>query len=70
MTYSKGDRVSLVSMGPDPDPVPSGTEGTVVHVSTLHFPGEPEQEQISVDWDNGRRLACLVPPDVLRLVRE
>lgn len=65
MSYSKGDRVRLVSMGKDPDPIAPGTEGVVTHVAELKFPGERPQMQVSVNWDNGRRLSCLLPPDVI-----
>lgn len=64
MRYRTGDRVTLVAMENDPDPIPSGSEGTVVHVAELKFDDEP-QLQVSVKWDNGRSLSCLVPPDVL-----
>ncbi|NDE15113.1 DUF4314 domain-containing protein [bacterium] len=65
MSYQKGDRVRLVRMGDDPDPVAPGTEGVVVHTADLYFPGERPQMQVSVNWDNGRSLSCIVPPDVL-----
>jgi hypothetical protein len=64
MRYQVGDRVTLVSMGADIDPIPSGSEGTVTHVTELQFAGE-DQLQVGVKWDNGRSLSCLVPPDVL-----
>lgn len=64
MRYRTGDRVTLVSMENDPDPITSGSEGTVVRVAELRFVDEP-QLQVSVKWDNGRSLSCLVPPDVL-----
>lgn len=63
--FQVGDRVMLVHMGADPEQVKKGTEGTVTHIAKLRFAGEPEQLQVSVDWDDGLRLACLVPPDVL-----
>lgn len=66
--FKQGDRVEMVHMGQDPDPVPSGTLGTVKYVAELKFSGEPEQLQVAVDWDNGRRLSCVIPPDVLRRV--
>jgi hypothetical protein len=52
----KGDRIRLVRMGDDPDPIPAGTEGTVTFVSALRFSG-PNCHQIGVDWDNGRTLS-------------
>ena len=53
-----GDRIRLLAMPDDPDPIPAGTTGTVVHVTTGAF------AQIDVDWDNGRSLALI--PDVDR----
>ena len=68
MTYTTGQRVKLVAMGEDPDPIDPGTEGTVTHVAELNFPGAKKQLQVGVSWDNGRTLSCLVPPDSLRVV--
>jgi hypothetical protein len=68
MRFIVGDRVVLVHMADDPDPVPAGTVGTVTYVHEFRWPGTPDQLQVSVDWDNGRRLSALVPPDVI--VRE
>lgn len=55
----KNDRIRLVEMPGDPDPVPEGTEGTVEMV--LEYEGAT---QIAVRWDNGRRLGLAVPPDL------
>lgn len=57
-----GRRVRLLKMDDDPDPVPEGTEGTI----RMYL--EPQGDvipyaQISVDWDNGRKLMMCVPPD-------
>ena len=41
-----GDRVRLVSMTDDPDPIPAGTTGTVVGV----YPHQGWM-QVDVDWD-------------------
>jgi hypothetical protein len=49
-----GDRIRLLSMPDDPDPIPAGATGTVLSVTTGPY------AQIEVDWDNGRSLA-LVP---------
>lgn len=65
MRFKSGDRVLLVHMGDDPDPIKPGSEGVVVHTAELNFRGEDPQEQVSVKWDDGRTLACLVPPDVV-----
>ena len=50
-----GDRVKLISMEDDPDPIEEGTEGTVIHIDDL--------PQIHVDWDNGRILAIIPGKD-------
>jgi len=49
-----GDRIRLLAMPEDPDPIPSGSTGTVTRVT------DGPVAQISVDWDNGRTLS-LVP---------
>lgn len=58
MNTTQGDRVRLVRPMEDGDPVPVGTEGTVTRVRNAGT----EYEQVSVDWDNGRRL-MLLPED-------
>jgi len=49
-----GDRIRLLAMPEDPDPIPTGSTGTVTRVT------DGPLAQISVDWDNGRTLS-LVP---------
>ncbi len=48
-----GDRIVLLSMPHDPDPVPVGTEGTVEEVNDVGFGAFT---QVEVSWDNGRTL--------------
>lgn len=59
-----GDRIELVRMEDDPDPVPTGTRGKVTGVSK-----HAGWMQVWVTWDNGRRLALTVPPDEFDIVR-
>ncbi len=61
-----GDRIVLLSMPDDPDPVPVGTEGTVEDVNDVE-PGA--FTQVEVRRDNGRRLMLSMPPDEVRVVR-
>lgn len=42
-----GTRIRLIAMPDDPDPVPSGSEGTVTGGNKYG---------IWIDWDNGRAL--------------
>ena len=49
-----GDRIRLLAMPEDPDPIPTGSIGIVTRVT------DGPLAQISVDWDNGRTLN-LVP---------
>lgn len=51
-----GDRIKLVSMPKDPNPIEPGTEGTVTYCSDLHGFGK-NAYQIGVDWENGRTLS-------------
>ena len=45
-----GKRVKLIQMVEDPDPIPSGSLGTIKHVGG---------DVINVDWDNGRKLGLI-----------
>lgn len=53
-----GDRIRLVSMTDDPDPIPVGTIGTVVGIYPQH-----DWTQVDVDWVCGRTLMLSIPPD-------
>ena len=57
-----GDRIRLISMDDDPDPVPFGTMGVVTAVDQ-HGAGRDAWAQIDVEWENGRALMLSVPPD-------
>jgi hypothetical protein len=57
--FQVGQRVRLNSMDRDPDPIPSGTEGTITSVFTYQI----GTKIIGVDWDNGRSLNLLWPED-------
>ena len=50
-----GDRIRLLSMPYDPDPIPAGSTGTVISATTGTF------AQIEVDWDNSSRSLALIP---------
>lgn len=50
-----GDRIRLLAMPDDPDPIPAGATGTVLAVTTGRF------AQIDVRWDNSSRSLSLVP---------
>ncbi len=59
----KGDRIRLLSMPMDPDPIPVGSLGTVVEVIDHH-----DWIQVDVDWDYGRSLMLTLPEDTFELV--
>lgn len=63
-----GDRIELISMEDDPDPIPSGTKGTVDFVSDVGY-GRDKFTQIGVKWDNGRTLMLTIPPDSYRIIK-
>ena len=54
----KGDRIRLVSMPQDPDPIPVGSLGTVVAVHDHR-----DWAQVDVDWDSGRSRMFDFGPD-------
>jgi hypothetical protein len=62
-----GDRVRLVFMPNDPDPIPEGALGTVDDVVQLPW-GFDIRTQVYINWDNGRTLACVCPPDHLEII--
>lgn len=71
MTLKAGDRIELVSMPNDPDPIPFGTRGTVTwNGGWVRGITARDYEQISVKWDNGRTLGLCIPPDVVRVVND
>lgn len=57
LPYKPGDRIRLLEMD-DPDPVPTGSTGTINSVRNMG-----EWLQIDVQWDSGRTLMLSVPPD-------
>lgn len=58
-----GDRIRLIAMPHDPDPIPTGSLGTVV---AIHNHGN--WAQIDVDWDNGRTLMLSLPDDCVAII--
>lgn len=60
-----GDRIELVHMGEDPDPIPPGSKGTVVHINDI-----PGMCQIGVEWDPevGRSLAICPESDEFKII--
>lgn len=61
-----GDRIRLVAMPQDPDPVPVGTCGTVED-SQFNVFGTGEY-LLTVAWDNGRTLNVISPPDKFEIL--
>ena len=60
-----GDRIRLISMPLDPDPIPVGSLGTVLRV---HAHGD--WSLVEVAWDNGRTLMLTVPDDCVAIIDE
>lgn len=59
-----GDRIELLSMGPDPRPIPAGSQGTVTFVNDTFS----DWTQVGVDWDCGRTLMLALPYDKIKKV--
>ena len=57
-----GDRIRLLHMPDDPDPISAGSTGRVVGVT------DGPLAQISVDWDNGRSLNLVPGVDQFEIV--
>ena len=54
-----GKRVRLISMGNDPNPIESGTMGTIYHAGG---------DVLNVKWDNGRQLGLVVGEDSYEII--
>ena len=70
MSYKKpavqaGDRIRLVSMTDDPDPIPRGAHGRVLSVQQVWN----SEYHIEVKWDSGRSLALVWPQDRVVVVK-
>ena len=68
-TFRIGDRIRLIKMADDPDPIRPGEIGTVIGISH-HEDGDDLWHQIDVDWDNGRTLMLTLPPDQIAILCE
>jgi hypothetical protein len=66
-TPQPGERIRLVAMTDDPDPIPPGTTGTVRFIRQCGA-GRDSWFQVDVAWDNGRTLMLVVPPDQFDVV--
>jgi hypothetical protein len=63
-----GDRVEMISMPEDPNPIEAGTKGTIRSLNKVDFGRGDSFTQIRVDWDNGRKLMVCIPPDQIRVI--
>ncbi len=63
------DRIRLLAMPDDPDPIALGQLGTVLGV-LHHGCGQDAWCQIDVAWDNGRTLMLVSPPDQFEVVTD
>jgi hypothetical protein len=60
------DRIELVCMPEDPDPVPVGTKGTIERISQDPF--SSGNHIYGVKWDNGRTLNVCTACDQVRVI--
>lgn len=65
-----GDKVRLLHMGEDPDPIPVGTTGRVKMVTDISFMRPNKEVQLVIAWDNGRSLSCICPPDLVEVLEK
>ena len=61
-----GDQIELIKMIGDPCPVEPGAKGVVI-IDPVHF---QNRWQISIDWENGRGLSLVSPPDTFRILKK
>ena len=58
----RGDRIRLLSMPDDPDPIPAGSTGTIESVTVGPF------GQVWVRWDSSRTLALIPGVDRFEVI--
>lgn len=63
-----GDRIRLVAMPDDPNPIDPGQTGTVLSINKVDLGGEAWY-QIEVQWNNGRTLMLSCPPDEINIIK-
>ncbi len=68
MLPKPGDRIRVLAMPDDPDPIPTGAVGTVIGVAN-HGDGENAWHQVDMEWDNGRKLMLTLPPDRIEILQ-
>jgi len=54
-----GQRIELIEMVDDPQPIEPGTQGTVTHVGA---------DVINIKWDNGRTLGVVMGVDKYKTI--
>jgi hypothetical protein len=63
-----GDRIELMAMPEDPDPLPIGATGTVM---SAEYHDAFKSTQVHVRWDaphERRSLTLIIPPDRVRVL--
>ena len=63
-----GDRIRLLAMRNDPDPILVGQLGTVVDIRR-YDDAKGVWHQIDVAWDSGRTLMLVSPPDRFEIIQ-
>lgn len=63
-----GDRIRLIHMPDDPNPIEPGDEGTVNHIHEFRGGVNGSQTHIGVSWDSGRSLALIHPVDSFEVI--
>ncbi len=61
-----GDRIRLIEMPDDPNPISPGSEGVVAGMRRWH--ALSTEIQIAVKWDSGRTLAMIHPIDKFEVI--
>lgn len=62
-----GDRIRLILMPDEPNPIPHGTTGTIKGITDVSFMGFT---QYTVEWDGPYSLMLASPPDVFEVIED
>ena len=64
MDFKVGDKIELLQMNNDPNPIPVGAKGVITRIGPMPY----DETQIEVKWENGRTLMLIHPEDKFKVI--
>ena len=63
----KGDRIKMILMKDDPNPIEPGTTGTVIEIRSMRI---FDEDHLITKWDDGRSLNVILGYDIVEVIEE